>query len=344
MTAKTLRIIDLGTVGAARSQALWHGIASAMTDDSRPTLSLCHPLDSYVGLGYHRSLAEIDHERCRLVGLPILRRRIGGGPVYIDNDQLFFQLSLPAALAPRRVDLLYRRYLDPAVAAFRRLGLPAELRGVNDIAVADRKISGTGAGRIGDGVTVVGNVIFDFPHRRMADVLALPSERSREQYLRLIKRHLSSLRGEGLGHISRNDATEALVDCYADALGSAPEAQEPTPSETREMERWERRLRDPAWLAGPPVPDRHERHVKVSSDAWLWIAGNSDLRLEAALALGRVEGFAVDSRRLNGEGTSIREKLLGMPADPARIAATLADFGELGREINTLLAPGLKLR
>jgi lipoate-protein ligase A len=343
MRAETLRIIDLGTVDAVRSQALWHGIASAMTDDARPTLSLCRPLDSYVGLGYHRSLNEIDCERCRLLGLPILRRRIGGGPVYIDSDQLFFQLSLPAALAPRRVDLLYRTYLEPAVTAFRRLGLPAELRGVNDIAVADRKISGTGAGRIGDGVTVVGNVIFDFPHRRMAEVLALPSERSREQYLRLLKRHLSSLRAEGLGQISPKDASEALVDCYANALGLAPEAQELTPPETFEVERWERRLRDPAWLAGPPVPDRPARQVKVSSDSWLWIAGNCDLRLEAALTLGRIEGLAIDSHRLNGEGTPIRDKLLGMPADPARIAATLADFGELGREITTLLTPGLKL-
>ncbi len=38
-----LRIIDAGPVGAFRSQALWHGLASAMAEGSTPTLSFCRP-------------------------------------------------------------------------------------------------------------------------------------------------------------------------------------------------------------------------------------------------------------------------------------------------------------
>ena len=97
-----LRLVDAGDVGAYRSQALWHGIASAMRSDSPPTLSFCRPTEPYVGLGYHRSLAEIDLDICRRRGLPVIRRQIGGGPVYLESDQLFFQHTLPAAAGSRQ--------------------------------------------------------------------------------------------------------------------------------------------------------------------------------------------------------------------------------------------------
>ena len=94
-----LRVVDAGTVGAWRSQALWHGIASAMDASSPPVLSLCRPAEPYVGLGYHRSLDELDLDACRRLDLPVIRRQIGGGPVYVDGEQLFFQITLTAARA-----------------------------------------------------------------------------------------------------------------------------------------------------------------------------------------------------------------------------------------------------
>ena len=214
-----LRVIDAGTVGALRSQALWHGITSAMAPDAGPTLALCRPGEAYVSIGYHRRLEEVDLELCRAEGLPVLRRRIGGGPVLIDDDQLFFGLTLPVGQAPAGVDRLYATLLEPAAAAFRALGLDARVDGLNDIAVGDRKVSGTGAGQIGDAVVVVGNIIFRFAHERMARVLALPDRAMREEYLRLMRRHVSSLEDEGLAGVTVADATAALREAYATALG-----------------------------------------------------------------------------------------------------------------------------
>ena len=198
-----LRVVDVGTVGALRSQALWHGIASAIEPDAGPTLSLCRPSEAYVSIGYHRSIEEIDREFCRAEGLPVLRRRIGGGPVLIDSDQLFFGLTLPVGKAPAGVDRLYATLLEPAAAAFRALGLDARIDGMNDIAVGPRKVSGTGAGQFDEGVVVVGNVILRFDHERMARVLALPGSAMRAECLRLMRRHVSSLEDEGL---ARRDA------------------------------------------------------------------------------------------------------------------------------------------
>ena len=64
-----LRLVDAGMVSPLRSQALWHGIASAMADDAPPTLSMCRPSRPYVSLGYHRHLAEVDADACAAEGI-----------------------------------------------------------------------------------------------------------------------------------------------------------------------------------------------------------------------------------------------------------------------------------
>lgn len=339
----TLRVVDAGGVDAYRSQALWHGIASAVRSDSPPTLSFCRPTEPYVGLGYHRSLAEIDLEACRRRGLPVIRRRIGGGPVYLDSDQLFFQITLPATSAPARVDRLYERCLEPAAAAFRTLGLAVRRNGVNDLAVGEgggagpRKVSGTGAGRIGDGVTVVGNVLFRFPHERMVEVLAFPGERLRRECLRLMKRHVSSLAAEGLGGVGFAEARAALVEAYVAAFGAGAEASRLTAAEEAEIERWEERFRDPSWLAGHPGPGRSVRQVKISADAWVLAATDGGVEVEASIVGGRFECVAIDGSGLDGAGEAIARALVGEEARTAALRNVLAPFEDHGRRILKLL-------
>src|SRR5579859_3384054 len=114
-----LRVIDAGCVPPARSQSLWHGIASAMRPDDRPVLSFCRPASPYVCIGLHRRLSELDLVACSEMHLPVYRRQIGGGPVYCDSDQLFFQMTMPARSAPASVDRLYAELLAPAAEALR---------------------------------------------------------------------------------------------------------------------------------------------------------------------------------------------------------------------------------
>lgn len=339
-----LRVVDTGTVPAARSQSLWHGLASAMEPDAPITLSFCRPASAYVGLGYHNRIEEIDLDACREMGLPVIRRRIGGGPVYLDSDQLFFQITLPAARAPRRLDLLYERFLEPAAEAFRRLGLPCRRDGLNDLAVAERKVSGTGAGQIGEAVTVVGNVLFRFPHRRMAEVLALPEEGLRREVLGLMERHVTSLEREGLSGVGMDDARDTLVACYAEALGKRPEPGEIAAREEEQMTAWEERFADPAWLAGPRRPRgaSEVRRVKISAGAWLLAAANDGLRLQASMAGGRLEKVALSGASLDGATSSLTAALNGAPLDAGEIQRRLTPFGEMGQRVLETLEPGLR--
>lgn len=338
-----LRVVDAGSVGALRSQALWHGIAAAMGPDAAPTLSLCTPAEPYVSIGYHRRLDEVDTDACAADGLPVIRRQIGGGPVYLDSDQLLFQLTLPARLAPPSVDRLYREFLGPAVDAFRSLGLDARLDGLNDIVVADRKISGTGAGQIGDAVTVVGNVMRAFPHERMVRVLALPDERMRAECLRLMRRHVSSLGAEGC-EATLAQARAALIDAYAGALGGEARRDELRPDELEAIERWERRLADAHWTAGPELPGRAVRQVKVRSDVWV-VRGRSDgTEVLATFAGGLLERAEINDAELNGTTVALAAAVAGCAAEAAALRLRLAPFGDAGMRVMEAIEPGLVVR
>ena len=110
---------DLGRTSPLRSQTLWHALAYGVSAGAPPTLSFMRPSGPYVGLGYHRRLEEADLDACRHAGLPVYRRMVGGGVVYLDEHQQFFQICLPLAGVPRNREEALRRLLAPAVAAFR---------------------------------------------------------------------------------------------------------------------------------------------------------------------------------------------------------------------------------
>src|SRR3970282_2168287 len=90
-TIMRLRVIDRGFVSARLSQALWYGIAARMRAGDDPVLTLLNPVDPYVCTGFHQDVRlEVDQDYCVGHGIAVLRRRLGGGAVYLDRHQLIF--------------------------------------------------------------------------------------------------------------------------------------------------------------------------------------------------------------------------------------------------------------
>ncbi len=334
-----MRVIDAGSVGAVRSQALWHGLAEAMAPADEPVLSFCRPAEPYVGIGYHRRLEELDRGTCERLGLPILRRQIGGGPVYLDSDQLFFQLTLPVAAAPPGVSRLYSELLAPAISALRGLGVDAALAGANDIVAGGRKVSGTGAGQIGEAVVVVGNVMFAFDHERMSSVLAFPDEAMRGDFLELLSQNLGTLPG-----LDPVRLTQALVAAYSITLASRPVPATLRPHELAAVERWEARLLDPAWLEGPALVPAVGRQVKVRAGTWLYDRDSDGLRVRIRVEDGLIAWARIAAPGLNGAAARLAHALIGVRAQPDCVAASLDRFEHDGERVLAALAPGLVVR
>ena len=190
-----MELFSSGKVSWKESQLIYHALAKL----GREALCLVSPATSYVCIGFHQDIEqEVDLEFCRVNNIPVFRREVGGGAVFLDGNQLFFQLTikLDNPLAPKRIEAFYRKFLQPIIKVLHRIGIPAEYKPVNNLVVQNRKISGTGAGEIGDYIVFVGNLIRDFDYETMSRVLKIPDEKFRDKVKKTIEENLSTFRRE----------------------------------------------------------------------------------------------------------------------------------------------------
>ncbi|MGM0554072.1 MAG: lipoyl protein ligase domain-containing protein [Pseudomonadota bacterium] len=243
-----LRVIDFGQQPAVRSQAVYHGIAEAMGKDDDPVLTLVNPDDPYVCVGLHQEIAlEADEEYCQAQGLPIIRRHVGGGAVYLDRNQMFFHFIYPTSKAPRIVADIYRKFIDPVIHTYQDLGVNATFRPVNDIHVDGRKIGGTGAASIGNATVMVGSFMFDFDTTTMARCLKVPSEKFRDKLRAGMEDYITTLTRE-LGEMpARETVRETFLKRVASELDVTVEMSETTTEEEAAIAEQERELTDPEW-------------------------------------------------------------------------------------------------
>ena len=243
-----LRVIDFGYVSPLRSQAVYHGLAEAIGPGDDPALSLVNPDAPYVCVGLHQEIGkEVDEDFCKAEGLPIYRRHVGGGAVYLDRNQLFTHFVYPRKKAPEFAVNLYPMFIEPVVRTYRELGIDAAYRPVNDIQVEGRKIGGTGAASIGDATVMVGSFMFDFDTAMMARCLKVPSEKFRDKLKTTLDDYMTTMTKQLDVLPDREHVIELFMKHCHDTLGVDPEMTEPTDVEWKAIEAAETALTDPAW-------------------------------------------------------------------------------------------------
>ena len=246
----SFRVIDAGMVSWLDSQVIYHAVASAMSGTNEPTLTLVNPSKPYICIGYHQELEkEVDVDYCRENGLPITRRQVGGGAVYLDENQLFWHIIVPRSQAPYRIEDVYTRYLAGPVNALRAMGIPAVHRPVNDIQVEGRKIGGTGAASIGDAIVIVGSLIFDFDYETMVRVLKVPSEKFRDKVYQSMREYLTTIRRElGSNAPTWEQGKHMLIEAIAKSLQQDAHLSKLSEREQMEMSAWRETLTSEEWL------------------------------------------------------------------------------------------------
>ncbi len=330
-SAGLLRVIDFGQVTPLRSQTLWHTVSYGVSGGQPATLSFARPSAPYVCVGYHRDLAEVDRDYCLAEGLPVYRRMVGGGPVYLDDGQLFFQICLPAATVPvARLDAL-RLLLAPAVTAFRSVGVPARLDEDGEICAGDRKICGHGAGQIEDAVVLCGNLIERFDHERATRVLAVADPAQRAETLRLMRRYVAPT------PVDASAFQAAVTRAYAQALGLDAAPGELTATEELCLADLDDRFTSADWLAGPRrASGQAARQVKVRAGVWTVAAQAGPAKVVASVVAGTVHRAWLTAPGLNGDTEAAERAVTGVPL-PA-VPEVLARFGEPGRQLAAAFA------
>ena len=293
---RAVRLLELGSVPAARSQSCYHAAAYVLDERAPDTVILVAPSDPYVCIGFHQEVdREVDRAYCREHGLPVLRREVGGGAVYLDRDQVFIQWIFHPASLPSKVDARYRLYVEPLVRTYRALGVEAVHRPVNDIHVQGRKIGGTGAAGIGRAEVVVGSLMFDFDREAMSRVLKLSSEKMRDKVFQGLRDYMTTLRDELGRPPDRGKVVEIYRRELAAVLGAELVPGEWTAAEEARARELDMILGAEEWLAEKGAPRRggvkiHEDvHVRESAHK----APGGLIRVTARLRDGRVDDIAI---------------------------------------------------
>jgi lipoate-protein ligase A len=222
-----MNLYELGHVPWLDSQLIYHALPRLGME----ALVLLAPIEPYVCIGYHQDAEqEVDLVYCRQKGIPVFRREVGGGAVYLDGQQIFYQLVIHKdnPRAPRDKAEFYRKFLTPVVQAYGDLGVKTRYKPVNDIVTLEgRKISGNGAAEIGDYLVLVGNLIADFDYETMARVLLVPDAKFRDKVFQSMRENLTTLHRE-LGQVPRWETmVDALRRNFANVLGSLTPAALP---------------------------------------------------------------------------------------------------------------------
>lgn len=258
-----MKLHSLGHVPWLDSQLLYH----AEPRVGEEVLNILAPREPYVCIGFHQDLEqEVDLAYCSERGIPVFRREVGGGAVFLDGRQLFFQLVLRRDNPLARGDkaAFYERLLQPVVKAYADLGVPARYRPVNDIITQEgRKISGTGAAEIADSVVLVGNIIADFDYDTMVRVLRVPDEKFRGKVFQSMRENLTTLQRETGRDVTLEEMSEVLVARFSEVLGPL-EPSDVSPAVRAEAGRLAPRFLDGQWLSMKGKRRSQGRDVKIA--------------------------------------------------------------------------------
>jgi lipoate-protein ligase A len=169
MAAQAARWMRIGLVEPLELHATYAGLAAAQAPDAGPIV-LWAQAKTHLCLGQSQGLAELAPD----VALPVVRRPLGGGLVWVDESQYVYVVIAPRRLAPGRPARWFAWALAPAVATYRHFGLPAYLN-EQDVWLHGRKIAGSGAASIGACAVIASSFLLRFPAERFADSVASPT-------------------------------------------------------------------------------------------------------------------------------------------------------------------------
>ncbi|WP_413437363.1 biotin/lipoate A/B protein ligase family protein [Sulfuriferula sp. GW1] len=143
----------------------------------------------HICLGQHQS-ASVELNAA-YSDVPIVRRPLGGGSVWVDTDQACVALVAPLEFFPFRSADWYAHALQPMVQVYHEAGLPVTLA-AQDIWLHGSKLAGSGAATIGRAGVLGSSFMLGFPIEQFAGRVASPSDGFRQWLIEALRTSLTS--------------------------------------------------------------------------------------------------------------------------------------------------------
>lgn len=174
-----MRMLDLTLATAAENLALDEALLdeAEAADGPSECLRLWEPASPMVVVGRSSQIAvEVREERCRELGIAVLRRSSGGAAIVTGPGCLMYAvvLSLEARPALRAIDFAHSFLLETLAQAFARRGIGVKRSGISDLTLDNRKFSGNSLRVRRNHMLYHGTLLYDFTLPLISECLGSP--------------------------------------------------------------------------------------------------------------------------------------------------------------------------
>ena len=323
-------LFDLGKLPGQQSMLIFHALARLGIE----ALVLVSPRIPLVSIGYFQDAAqEIDLSFCEAAGIPYMRREVGGGATYLDENQIFYQLiwRKDNAACPKAIHEIYPWFSEAPIETYRSFGIQAQYRSVNDIITREgRKIAGEGGGNIGECMVFVGGLLLDFDCKRMTQVLNVPDEKFRDKIFKTMEEHLTTMRRELGAMPPREDVVAVLKERFEKRVGKLEPASL-TPDIIDMMNQLESWMTSDTFLhkKTPRIPEGVKIREGVQIYYGLHKAKGGLIRTSEEVCDGCIHGVSIsgDFTFFPKEGlTGLETSLIQVPVQKSQIIEKVDDY------------------
>jgi len=212
-------LFNVGRLPGQQSMLVFHALARMGVE----ALVIASPKSPLASIGYFQDAEkEIDLSFCRQHGIPFMRREVGGGATYLDENQIFYQLiwkrSNPGF--PVQMRQIFEQLSIPACETYRKFGIEASFRQENDIVNQEgKKIAGEGGGDIGECMVFVGGILLDFDYETMSKILKVPDEKFRDKVYKSMEENVTTMKRELSDIPPREEIVQTLIREYEKLIG-----------------------------------------------------------------------------------------------------------------------------
>lgn len=132
---------------------------------------------------------EVNLEYCSKHDVDVVRRKSGGGCVYSDQGNIMI------SYVSRRGDVseVFDRYMTALSEALKKLGVPAEKSGRNDVLVEGRKVSGNAFHKLPDRSIVHGTLLYSTDLEALTEAIRPPVEKLQRHGVESVRQRVMNL-------------------------------------------------------------------------------------------------------------------------------------------------------